>query len=85
MPNKQVALPVVDPARCSGCGWCVAACPDNLLVLESIKGKKSASLINADVCPGCAKCILVCNFGAIRMKKLIAQKEKAPEGASVAR
>jgi Fe-S-cluster-containing hydrogenase component 2 len=55
-----------------------------LLFLEVQEGKKSASLINADVCPGCAKCIPACNFGAIRMKKLIAQKEKAPEGASVA-
>ena len=70
MPNKRVALPVVDPARCTGCGWCVAACPDNLLVLETIKGKKTASLINEGVCPGCAKCIPVCNFGAIKMVKL---------------
>ena len=84
MLNKRVALPIVDSARCTGCGWCVGACPDNLLFLEVQEGKKSASLINADVCPGCAKCIPVCNFGAIRMKKLIAQKEKAPEGASVA-
>ena len=85
MTNKRVALPVVDPTRCTGYGWCVAACPDNLLVLEVQEGKKSASLINADVCPGCTKCIPVCNFGAIKMKKLIAQIEKAPEGASVAR
>ena len=43
--------------------------PVDLLVLEVKEGKKSASLINADVCPGCAKCIPACNFGAIKMVK----------------
>jgi ferredoxin len=69
-PIHRVALPAITPSKCTGCGWCVAACPDNLLVLESIAGKKSATLVKPDTCTGCAKCIPVCNFGAIRMVKI---------------
>ncbi len=68
-PNKRVALPEITPSKCTGCGWCVAACPYNLLVLETIVGKKSATLEHPDPCTGCAKCIPACNFGAIRMFK----------------
>ena len=31
---KAVALPVIDPARCTGCGWCVAVCPPHVLSLQ---------------------------------------------------
>ena len=68
-PNNRVALPEITPNKCTGCGWCVAACPENMLVLETIAGKKSATLENPDPCTGCAKCIPACNFGAIRMVK----------------
>ena len=68
-PNKRVALPEITLSKCTGCGWCVAACPYNLLVLETIAGKKSATLENPDPCTGCAKCIPACNFGAIRMMR----------------
>lgn len=68
--NKRVALPLITPGKCTGCGWCVAACPDNLLVLETLAGKKSTNLQFPDPCTGCAKCIPVCHFGAIRMVKL---------------
>ncbi len=69
-PNNRVALPAITPSKCTGCGWCVAACPDNLLVLESIAGKKSATLEHPDPCTGCAKCIPAYNFGAIKMIRL---------------
>jgi ferredoxin len=68
-PNHRVALPAITPSKCTGCGWCVAACPYNLLVLETIVGKKSAKLEHSDPCTGCAKCIPACNFGALRMFK----------------
>ena len=57
--NNRLALPAITPSKCTGCGWCVAACPCNLLVLETIEGKKSASLHFPDPCTGCAKCISV--------------------------
>jgi ferredoxin len=72
----RVALPLINPSKCTGCGWCVAACPDNLLVLETLAGKKSAVLEHPEPCTGCAKCIPVCHFGAIRIKKLNSHKEK---------
>ena len=58
-PKNRVALPEITPNKCTGCGWCVAACPYNLLVLETIVGKKSATLHFPDPCTGCAKCVSV--------------------------
>ena len=70
-PRKRpVAWPVITPSRCTGCGWCVAACPDHLLVLEVQARKKSAQLALPELCSGCAKCIPVCNFGAIEMTRV---------------
>jgi len=60
--------PVVSASRCTGCGWCVAACPDHLLVLEpDAGGRKAAALALPELCPGCGKCIPVCNFRAIEL------------------
>ncbi|MCM2252820.1 MAG: 4Fe-4S dicluster domain-containing protein [Ramlibacter sp.] len=67
--KRPIALPVIASSRCTGCGWCVAACPDHLLVLEVEAWKKSAQLVRPDLCTGCAKCIPVCNFGAIGMAR----------------
>jgi Fe-S-cluster-containing hydrogenase component 2 len=50
----------------------VAACPDHLLELHTQAGRKSSVLPPAqrERCTGCAQCIPVCHFGAIRMKRL---------------
>jgi ferredoxin len=72
--KRQVALPVITASRCTGCGWCVAACPDHLLVLEVQAWKKSAQLALPALCTGCAKCIPACNFGAIEMVKRVARQ-----------
>ncbi len=67
------ALPVVDPARCTGCGRCVAICPPHVLWLEvegpSSWGPKRAVLHDAPACTGCAKCEVVCPFDAIQMRR----------------
>lgn len=66
-----IALPDIDPERCTACGRCVAACPPHVLWLESERpqgwGRKRAMLHDADSCTGCAKCHAVCPFDAIRM------------------
>ncbi|NBD19079.1 4Fe-4S dicluster domain-containing protein [Aquabacterium fontiphilum] len=67
------ALPQVDPARCTGCGRCVAACPPRVLWLASAHprgwGPKQAVLHDVPGCTGCARCAVVCPFDAIRMAR----------------
>jgi ferredoxin len=74
MSRLPVALPAIDPARCTGCGRCVAACPPHVLWLEvegpQAWGPKRAVLHDAPGCTGCARCAVVCPFDAIRMQRL---------------
>lgn len=72
--GRKAVLPVIARNLCTGCGWCVAACPDHLLVLE-VDGqhRKAAELPRPDLCPGCGKCIPACNFRAIRMARRVGE------------
>ena len=54
--------PVIDPARCIGCGSCVSACPEHD-VLGLIAGK--AQLITPSNCIGHGACHQACPVGAI--------------------
>ncbi|MGQ0711351.1 MAG: ATP-binding protein [Rhodoferax sp.] len=63
------ALPRIDPARCTGCGRCVAACAPHVLSLQPRGWVKVAHLDDAPGCTGCARCQLVCPFGAVRMQR----------------
>ncbi|NKE68439.1 4Fe-4S dicluster domain-containing protein [Ramlibacter sp. RBP-2] len=74
LSKRTAVLPVIARNLCTGCGWCVAACPDHLLVLE-VDGqrRKAAELPRPELCPGCGKCLPVCNFRAIRLVKRSAQ------------
>lgn len=67
MGTERKALPIVDPARCTGCGWCVAACPPHVLSLQASGWEKRATLHDAPGCTGCALCAVKCPFDAIRM------------------
>lgn len=70
---RHPALPVIDPARCTGCGRCVAACPEHVLWLETEQpngfGDKHAVLHDMPGCTGCAKCVVTCPFDAIAMTR----------------
>lgn len=59
--------PVIDPAKCMGCGTCVKACPEeqNHSVLGLIHGK--AQLIAPTNCIGHGACKLACPFDAITL------------------
>jgi ferredoxin len=67
-PRRSRRLPGIDPARCTGCGRCVAACEPHLLSLEVVQWKKSSVLHDADRCTGCSLCALRCPFDAITMR-----------------
>jgi ferredoxin len=60
-------LPDIDPARCTGCGRCVAACEPHVLSLEVVRWQKFAVLHDAHRCTGCSLCAVRCPFDAITM------------------
>ena len=83
MNAPRKALPAIDTARCTGCGWCVAACPPHVLSLQVQAptppqggapgwGPKRSQLHDAGDCTGCAKCAVRCPFDAIRMVRTAA-------------
>ena len=79
MQARGLALPVIDPDRCTGCGWCVAACPPHVLSLHPRSGVKISALDDAGGCTGCALCAVRCPFDAIAMvrrEKLESSPEK---------
>ncbi|HVR53385.1 MAG TPA: 4Fe-4S dicluster domain-containing protein [Pseudorhodoferax sp.] len=77
MPAPAKALPHIDPARCTGCGRCVAVCPPHVLSLQVPApvrgvpgwGRKQSVLDAPGGCTGCALCAVHCPFDAIRMQR----------------
>ena len=57
-------FPYVDPARCIGCGACVAACPEGD-VLGVVGG--TATIVNGLRCVGHGRCEEACPVGAIEV------------------
>lgn len=53
--------PVIDPAKCDGCGVCVSVCQPAALVI--VGGTVSFSATGD--CPWCGECEAVCPRGAI--------------------
>uniref|UniRef100_UPI000D3C13C2 ATP-binding protein n=1 Tax=unclassified Variovorax TaxID=663243 RepID=UPI000D3C13C2 len=68
-PHRPGWIPVVDTARCTGCGWCVAACDLHLLSLEVAQRRKTSVLHQAERCTGCSDCAVACPFHVISMRK----------------
>lgn len=67
--RRSPRRPVIDPARCTGCGWCVPTCEPALLSLHTVQWKKTSVLHDAHRCTGCSLCALKCPFGAITMQR----------------
>lgn len=67
MIPKRTLLPDIDPARCTGCGRCVAACGPHVLSLEPRGWVKSSVLHDPTACTGCGACEAVCPFSVIAM------------------
>jgi ferredoxin len=70
MAARGRPIAVVDATRCTGCGWCVPACPFQLLSLEVKQWKKTSVLSDPAACPGCRLCLPRCPFGALSMQPL---------------
>jgi glycyl-radical enzyme activating protein len=49
-----------DADKCTGCGECVAACPESALTLANGKAQ-----LNRALCTDCGKCVPVCPSGAL--------------------
>jgi Na+-translocating ferredoxin:NAD+ oxidoreductase RNF subunit RnfB len=84
--NPVTNLPEVTDDKCTACGACVKACPNDIIELRK-KNKKDrkiyVSCVNHDkggvarksckvACIGCAKCFKVCPFDAITMDNNLA-------------
>ena len=67
----------IDAARCTGCGWCLATCADQLLAFTSQDWRKHTVLLDAARCDGCGQCAAKCPMGAIRMRRKTAAEAPA--------
>lgn len=57
---------IIDPQRCSGCGRCVAVCPEKLYAFEIHNHRKSAHNKDPQKCTLCGRCLRACPLEIIR-------------------
>jgi len=50
----------IDEDRCTGCGDCLQACPEDAIALQQDK-----AVINRELCTDCADCVTACPESAI--------------------
>jgi NAD-dependent dihydropyrimidine dehydrogenase PreA subunit len=55
----------VDPARCRGCGTCVAVCPKGVFVLDRLDGGQRSRVAHPGACEQCTACVKQCPEGAV--------------------
>ncbi|MEJ2184191.1 MAG: ferredoxin family protein [Nitrospirota bacterium] len=61
---------VIDPFRCTGCNYCLLACPKDVLALrmeDTAEGYFPAYAARMENCTGCALCAAVCPEMAIEV------------------
>lgn len=70
---KMKGAIVVDTERCKGCGLCIIACPQNVIVLArkvNLHGYPYVMAAQEDSCIGCASCGIVCPDGCITVYRM---------------
>ena len=60
---KAVSTLRIDPAKCTGCGFCLNVCPHQVIALD-----KKAAVRDLDACMECGACAKNCPAGAIAVK-----------------
>lgn len=63
----NIAIPTIDPEKCTFCGKCKNACAFNAIVM--LPPAKFIE-VNESLCHGCGACKYVCDEGAITEKKM---------------
>jgi 2-oxoglutarate ferredoxin oxidoreductase subunit delta len=69
----------IDRERCKGCGLCVGACPEKILMLSkdqsNAQGLPFAQCFDPGRCTACQSCAIICPDTAIRVLRLVATGE----------
>ncbi len=74
--SAPLQLPVIDLARCLGCGTCVQACPEDG-VLQLVHGQ--AAVVQPAACVGHAHCVAECPVGAVTLSRGdVSQRKDVP-------
>jgi ferredoxin len=64
-------LPVIEEAKCNGCGKCVEVCPVEAMSLVSAnnpaKPKRKKARLNEEICLGCGVCVRSCTVDGMRL------------------
>lgn len=59
--TQHTALTLEISADCTSCGVCADYCPANAITLDDVQAH-----IDQDKCIGCAECMAMCRFGAVK-------------------
>ncbi|MDD8019816.1 MAG: DUF362 domain-containing protein [Acidobacteriota bacterium] len=63
LDQHSVVHPRVKAKDCRNCGVCLDYCP-----AEAIRQTQTQAIIDDEKCIGCGECLVVCRFGAVKMK-----------------
>ena len=68
-----MAKMTVNTEICKGCGMCVAACPKQIIALDTdtlnSRGFHPAGVVEMEKCIGCAMCAMMCPDCAITVER----------------